>query len=79
MCVHCVVCVLCVVHQPRGSTSQVYSVQNHPLCLVGTSEIPLMGLYADKILNANELPIKLVGYGKYVATTLAPPHLRPKR
>jgi hypothetical protein len=39
----------------------------------------LMGLYADKILNANELPIKLVGYGKYVATTLAPPHLHPKR
>jgi seryl-tRNA synthetase len=30
--------------------------------LVGTSEIPLAGLYADKIIKVSELPLRFVGF-----------------
>ena len=59
--------------QPRGSQTQVYSVSNYPLCLVGTSEIPLMGLYADQIIDPTLLPIRLVGFGKYGAPLIHTP------
>src|SRR5947209_6430399 len=34
--------------------SQVYSIANHNLCLVGTAEIPLAGMYADQIIPAEQ-------------------------
>jgi seryl-tRNA synthetase len=46
---------------PRGEETQVYSIANANLCLVGTSEITLGGLYADRILDEEELPLKLAG------------------
>jgi len=46
---------------PRGEETQVYSLANAKLCLVGTAEITLGGLYADQILDAEELPLKLAG------------------
>jgi seryl-tRNA synthetase len=46
---------------PRGAESQIYSIQDHDLCLIGTSEITLGGMYADSILEEADLPLKLAG------------------
>ncbi len=46
---------------PRGEESQIYSIAGHDLCLIGTSEITLGGMYADQILAENELPLRLAG------------------
>jgi seryl-tRNA synthetase len=48
--------------QPRGEASQVYRIEDTDMCLVGTAEIPLGGYYAGKILNKDELPIKLAAF-----------------
>lgn len=49
--------------QPRSAATQMYSIANSELCLVGTQEIPLAGLYADTIIPEEQLPIKMVAYG----------------
>ncbi|MBI4211376.1 MAG: serine--tRNA ligase, partial [Deltaproteobacteria bacterium] len=46
---------------PRGAETQVYSVANTDLCLVGTAEITLGGYLADKILDEKQLPIRYAG------------------
>lgn len=46
---------------PRGEETQVYSIENENLCLVGTAEITLGGYYANSLLNEAELPLKMVG------------------
>jgi seryl-tRNA synthetase len=46
---------------PRGEETQVYSVAGSDLCLVGTAEITLGGLYADTILEEEQLPVKMAG------------------
>jgi seryl-tRNA synthetase len=46
---------------PRGEETQIYSVANSDLCLVGTAEITLGGLYADSILEEEQLPVKMAG------------------
>ena len=48
-------------YAPRGPETQIYSVANADLCLVGTAEITLGGLHADQILRESELPMKLAG------------------
>jgi seryl-tRNA synthetase len=48
-------------YSPRGAETQIYSLANEDLCLVGTAEITLGGLYADAILQEEELPIQLAG------------------
>ncbi|EIW70272.1 hypothetical protein TREMEDRAFT_30232, partial [Tremella mesenterica DSM 1558] len=59
--------------QPRdqaviGQPDQIYRLQTPPtspgLCLAGTAEIPLAGLFADRILQLDQLPRKVVGVGK---------------
>lgn len=47
--------------QPRGEESQVYSIQGHDLALIGTAEITIGGMLADRILEATELPLRIVG------------------
>lgn len=42
---------------------QVYSIENSPLCLTGTAEVPLGGMYMDQIIMQEQLPIKLAGFG----------------
>ncbi len=46
---------------PRGQETQVYSIENTDLCLVGTAEITLGGLNQDRIIEEDELPLKLAG------------------
>lgn len=46
---------------PRGPETQVYSVEDSDLSLVGTAEITLGGMLADALLEEAALPIKYVG------------------
>ncbi len=47
---------------PRGEETNIYSIANSDLCLIGTAEITLGGLYSNKILQEKELPVKMVGF-----------------
>src|SRR5690606_38150375 len=46
---------------PRGASTQVYSVADTDLCLVGTAEITLGGMLADTIVEPEALPLLLCG------------------
>jgi seryl-tRNA synthetase len=46
---------------PRGAETQVYSVEDSELSLIGTAEITLGGMLADQILDEADLPVKYVG------------------
>ncbi|XZE33156.1 serine--tRNA ligase [Pirellulaceae bacterium SH501] len=46
---------------PRGPETQIYSVENSDLNLVATAEITLGGMYSGLVLEAEQLPLKLVG------------------
>ena len=47
---------------------QVYSIEDSPLCLTGTAEVPLAGIHMDTILPAAALPLRLAGYGRAFRT-----------
>jgi len=46
---------------PRGEETQVYSLSNANLCLIGTAEITLGGMLANTLIDEQDLPIKLCG------------------
>jgi seryl-tRNA synthetase len=46
---------------PRGDETQIYSVEDSDLSLVGTAEITLGGMLADEILDEDRLPLRYVG------------------
>jgi seryl-tRNA synthetase len=46
---------------PRGPETQVYSVENTDLSLIGTAEITLGGMHADVLLDESSLPLKYAG------------------
>jgi seryl-tRNA synthetase len=46
---------------PRGHETQIYSVENTDLSLVGTAEITLGGMHADEIIDHAKLPLKYAG------------------
>jgi len=46
---------------PRGVETQVYSIEDTDLSLIGTAEITLGGMHADELLDEERLPIKYVG------------------
>lgn len=48
-------------YNPRGPETQVYSIEGHDLCLIGTAEITLGGIHMDSILDEDALPLKLAG------------------
>ncbi len=48
-------------YSPRGPETQIYSLENTDLSLIGTAEIVLGGYHRDEILKMEELPIKYVG------------------
>jgi len=49
-------------YNPRGPETQVYGVANADLCLVGTAEITLGGMFLGDTLPRDALPRKLAGY-----------------
>ncbi len=46
---------------PRGPESQIYSIKDTDLSLIGTSEITIGGLMADSVLQPKDLPIRISG------------------
>ena len=46
---------------PRGPETQIYSIGDTDLDLIGTAEITLGGLYADTVLDEADLPLQLAG------------------
>ena len=46
---------------PRGPETQIYSVAQSDLNLIATAEITLGGMYADVVLQADQLPIRMCG------------------
>ena len=46
---------------PRGNESNVYSVADSDLCLIGTSEITLGAYHYRQRIAADQLPIRMVG------------------
>jgi len=46
---------------PRGTETQIYSVEESDLCLIATAEITLGGLLKDKLLKSDQLPILYAG------------------
>ncbi|KAI9097881.1 hypothetical protein K1719_025652 [Acacia pycnantha] len=48
--------------QPRGTNTQVYSIDDSDQCLIGTAEIPVAGLHMDSILAESLLPLKYVAF-----------------
>jgi seryl-tRNA synthetase len=49
--------------QPRGDASQVYALDSHDMCLVGTAEIPLTAEHVGRIYEPGQLPIRSAGFG----------------
>ncbi|KAF6146218.1 hypothetical protein GIB67_011690 [Kingdonia uniflora] len=46
--------------QPRGTNTQVYSIEGSDQCLIGTAEIPVGGIHMDSLLADSVLPLKYV-------------------
>ncbi len=47
---------------PRGNESQIYSIENSDLSLIGTAEITLSGLHMGQVIDEDRLPIRYVGF-----------------
>ncbi|HLN18761.1 MAG TPA: serine--tRNA ligase, partial [Patescibacteria group bacterium] len=47
-------------YNPRGAETQIYSVENTDLNLVGTAEITMGGYHMDEIIPEDKLPLKYV-------------------
>ena len=48
-------------YNPRGPETQIYSIENSDLSLIGTSEITIGGYHKDEILDAADMPLKYAG------------------
>ena len=48
-------------YSPKGPETQIYSLANADLCLVGTAEITLGGLHIGEILREADLPLRYAG------------------
>ncbi len=46
---------------PRGEETNIYSLAENDLCLIGTAEIPLGGLLLNQIVDEDELPLRVAG------------------
>lgn len=42
----------------------VYQIKDEDLCLIATSEFPLVGMYVDQVIDEKSLPIRMVGYSQ---------------
>lgn len=48
-------------YNPRGKETQVYSIQDHDLALIGSAEITIGGYHAQSTFTPDQLPKKYVG------------------
>ena len=48
--------------QPRAENTQVYNIESSELCLAGTAEILLGGVYMDEVVDEKQLPIKMAAF-----------------
>jgi seryl-tRNA synthetase len=48
-------------YNPRGEETQVYSIANDDLVLIGTAEITLGGMHKDDVLELERLPLRYCG------------------
>lgn len=46
---------------PRGSESNIYTLEDEGTCLVGTAEITLGGYYSNTIIPKEKLPLRMAG------------------
>lgn len=46
---------------PRGTESQIYSLKDSDLCLIGTAEITLGGMLRNRLFKKKDLPHQLAG------------------
>lgn len=58
---------------PRGSETQIYSIENTNLSLIATAEITLGGMYHDEILEGAQLPLQLGGISHCFRTEAGAP------
>jgi seryl-tRNA synthetase len=49
--------------QPRMANTQTYSIEGTDLCLTGTAEIPLGGLFMDGVIEEKDLPVRVCAFG----------------
>lgn len=46
---------------PRGNESNTYRLEGYDLNLIATSEITLVGMFSDEVIEKNRFPVKLAG------------------
>jgi seryl-tRNA synthetase len=46
---------------PRGAETQVYSIEESDLSLIGTAEVTLGGMHAEHVFAETDLPVRYVG------------------
>src|SRR4030042_6190280 len=49
-------------YNPRGNETQIYSVENTDLNLVGTAEITMGGYHMDEMIDEEKLPLKYAAF-----------------
>ncbi|MCW1892022.1 MAG: serine--tRNA ligase [Candidatus Uhrbacteria bacterium] len=49
-------------YTPRGNESQIYSIENQDISLIGTAEITVAGYYQGEIIEEEKLPMRIVGF-----------------
>lgn len=49
-------------YTPRGNESQIYSIENHDVSLIGTAEITVAGYYQGEVIDESKLPLRIVGF-----------------
>ena len=53
---------------PMMMVLQTYNIEDTDLCLTGTAEIPLGGVYMDQIIPEEKLPIRMAAFGRCFRT-----------
>lgn len=49
-------------YTPRGNESQIYSIENQDISLIGTAEITVAGYYQGETIEESKLPMRIVGF-----------------
>lgn len=49
-------------YNPRGEETQIYSIENTDLSLIGTAEITVGGFHANEVLDLSKGPLKYVAF-----------------